>query len=430
MPVNHKISAATIRGLWNNWAIAFGAISLVTLFDLFVPKNLLPVLVLSLSYLLSVKIKLDNGKTKMGACHMPLWATAIILFWSGIVMLVINLLHARWFFGGMLSAEPFNPQHPYVSSLILFPVALVVSLFFLLRKQNLRVCRVCMARFGYYSQGGPVAPLYYHEARYQLKLLLMLSLLLSVVDWLYYHFFYINVNYNRPDKFYFIAMPVIVYLLSVIYMAVRYMSITDEISDMSSKNGLRPMRTKIRFLIVSDDRLFLKEDSDGLIDTPAKIIIPRRDSVSKEEADKMFTELSGIESFESKFLFDDTGYVNGSNVMHYAVFLSDDRIPANKLGGSWNTIDRIDRLIKSHEIAPMLLREIARIYRITMAWKTYDREGRRLYPIKHYRPTFRISDFKKWDVDYGDLHWLDVATNNEDRPFFKVRRLWRKKFRH
>ena len=65
-----------------------------------------------------------------------------------------------------------------------------------------------------------------------------------------------------------------------------------------------------------------------------------------------------------------------------------------------------------------------------MAWKTYDRDGRRLYPIKNYRPTFRFRDFKTWDVDYNDLHWLDVATNNEDKPFYRLRRFWRKNFRH
>ena len=61
-----------------------------------------------------------------------------------------------------------------------------------------------------------------------------------------------------------------------------------------------------------------------------------------------------------------------------------------------------------------------------MAWKTYDRQGRRLYPIKHYRPTFRLRDLKDWDVDYSDLSWMSIAENNQDRPFFHTRRLWRK----
>ncbi len=33
---------------------------------------------------------------------------------------------------------------------------------------------------------------------------------------------------------------------------------------------------------------------------------------------------------------------------------------------------------------------------------------------------------KNWDVDYNDPIWLFVAMNNEDRRFFKLRKLWRK----
>lgn len=61
-----------------------------------------------------------------------------------------------------------------------------------------------------------------------------------------------------------------------------------------------------------------------------------------------------------------------------------------------------------------------------MAWKTYDREGKRLYPIKHYRPTFHIGDLREWNVDYDDASWFDIAHNNEDRPFFRLRKLWRR----
>ena len=61
-----------------------------------------------------------------------------------------------------------------------------------------------------------------------------------------------------------------------------------------------------------------------------------------------------------------------------------------------------------------------------MAWKTYDADGRRRYPIKHYTPPFRIADIKNWDVDYDNPHWIYVSDNNEDSNFYQIRRLWRK----
>jgi hypothetical protein len=76
----------------------------------------------------------------------------------------------------------------------------------------------------------------------------------------------------------------------------------------------------------------------------------------------------------------------------------------------------------------MLASEIKRIYTITMAWKTYTRDGKRLYSIKNYVPTFRLKDLKNWDVDYNDITWINIADNNEDKRFFVLKKLWRKYF--
>ena len=240
MTQHHNISTATIRGLWNNWAIAFGAIALVTFFSLFISKVILPAIIFVLAYVMMAKLKSDSGNSKMGACNLIVWATAIILFWSGLIMVIINIIHAEWFFGGRFVVEPFNPQHPYVASLIIFPTALAVSIYFLARGHSLKICQNCHARFGYYHQSSSVATLYFREARYQLRLMLMLSLLLSIVDWGYYYFFYINVNFNSPDKFYFIIMPIAVYLISLVYMSLRYMSMSDDLVARYSSKNMKP----------------------------------------------------------------------------------------------------------------------------------------------------------------------------------------------
>lgn len=429
MPKTHNISTATIRGLWNNWAIGFGAIALVMVLSLLLPIKILPWILIALAYGLMVKMRSDHSNPKMGACYMLVWVMALVLFWSAIVMIVINLLHAEWFFGVMMAIEPFNPDLPYLPCLIVFPTALIISSYFLIRGHSSRICRNCQARFGYYEPDGIVARLYNREARYQLKLMMWLSLLLSIVDWTYYYFFYINVNLNQPDKFYFIVVPVAIYVLSLVYMLIRYMSMAEDMIEEKSKSNVKPMMTLVRYLVLANDRLLVTETTDERTDTPAKMIIPRRENMTVGEAAKGFADMSGVTDFETKYLYTDTGYVNGANVIHYAVFLPDDNT-ATRLQGQWITIDELDREIKSSRIAPLLARELSRIYNVTMAWKTYDINGNRLYPIKHYRPTFRLRDLKKWEVDYSDLRWLNIATNNEDRPFFRLRKLWRKNFRH
>ena len=52
----------------------------------------------------------------------------------------------------------------------------------------------------------------------------LLSLLLSVVDWGYYLVHYVNVNLNRADLFFFLWLPLAMYVLSLIYLGGRYYS--------------------------------------------------------------------------------------------------------------------------------------------------------------------------------------------------------------
>lgn len=73
-----------------------------------------------------------------------------------------------------------------------------------------------------------------------------------------------------------------------------------------------------------------------------------------------------------------------------------------------------------------LVSEIDRVYNISMAWKTYDKEGRRLYKIKHYKPTFRLRDIRNWEVDFNDRRWLNIARNNEDCFGFRLKKIFAK----
>ena len=430
MPLRHIISAGAIKSLWSNWAIAFGSIALVLLCALFIPKLWLPLLPFALAYNILMKLRSSSSNTHITGCNLILWAAVLILFWSAIIMTAINILRSDWLLGDFHIFEPYNPKHPYVCCLIVFPVALAVSVYMLVRGQRLKYCRRCQARFGYYSAEGIVSVLYFRESRYQLRLLLILSLVLSTIDWAYYYLFYINVNYNAPDKFYFIIMPIAVYVVSLVFMTARYVTLADQISDKPGKlSGARPMMTVVRFLVFSGDSAYLAAEDDGLLDTPARMIVPRRESMTVEQAAESFSDISGIKSAEIKYIYSDSGYAAGSNVLHFAAFVPEGN-RTSRLGGSWLTIDELDRKLRAGDLSPMLVNEIYRIYNITMAWKTYDRNGRRLYPIKNYRPTFRLKDFKLWDVDYDDINWLDVATNNEDRPFFRLRRFWRRNFKH
>lgn len=415
--------------MWDNWAISLGSLAVLLIAALYIPKIWLPIIPFTFAYLLSARLKFESGRQKIIGCNLIVWTMVWILLWSAAIMVTIDLLYAKWFISPDYPSIPVRPKHPYICSLIIWPVSVVVTIYMLLRKRKGAHCRKCQARFGYYSiEDKGVSMLYYNEARYQLRMLLWLSLLLSVVGWFYYFRYYINVNYNSPDRFFYNIAPVSLYVVSLVYMTIRYMAMSDELSGQSSDKPIKPMMSLIRYLVFAGDSVFLGPDNQGHINTPAKKSVPRRDEMSNLEAKRIFEGLTDEEEFDIKYLYTDSGFATGANVFHYAVFLPQENNLS--LPGAWLTIDELDRQIKAGNIAPMLSSEISRIYRVTMAWKTYDRDGRRLYPIKNYQPTFRMRDLKDWSVDYNDLSWLDIAANNEDRAFFKFRRFWQKNFRH
>ena len=413
--------------MWLKWMLASGSLALVVILSLLIPKVWLPFAVYAISYGLVMSLRTDNSRKALKACGLVVKLASEVLFWTATVMLAINLMAADWFFGNMLDDPMFNPSQPYITSLILFPVVIAMNAYALFAGQNLTYCRNCRRDHGYYSGDGLVATLFFHESKYQIKLLLIGSIVISIVAWTYYLVRYVNINFNSADIFIFHGLPVIFFIFGAVYMSARYRSIAASLSRLGVDENSSSSLTRLRFLVISGDRVYLRSDSNGLFDTPATETINRTDKLSDDEARKYFSELSGLTDFKLKYIYSNDGFAGGSNIIHYAAFIPDNNIgrlePADPM-----TLDALDRLIKASMISPLLANEIYRIYTVTMAWKTYDREGRRLYPIRHYRPTFRLGDLREWAVDYNDLHWLNIATNNQDCAFYRMRRLWRRLF--
>ena len=268
------------------------------------------------------------------------------------------------------------------------------------------------------------ATLYYREARYQTTVLLSLSAVMGAVEYWYYFARYINANFNDPDRFFFIYMPMVIYALSLLILRGRYDSMTMLCEALIQASGGRHSGTVVRYLVFKGDDLMLHQSADGLWDTPVEGRVERRTGMGDHEARMLFTELSGIEDYALRYCFTNRAFASNSNMIHYAVFVDSDNGISTDDKKKWFNPYMLDTGLATNSLSPVLANELYRIHTITMAWKTYDREGRRLYPIKHYRPTFRLRDLKDWAVDYDDESWFDVAQQNEDRRFYRTRLLW------
>lgn len=428
--------SAAIFGLWQNWAVAVGLLAMLVLLSPYVSAKWMPPVCLTAYILLQI------ARNRQRAQRVP-GCSRLYSEMSVILLAVACVSSLRYFWGGdvddfELTGQPVNMQHPIIAILISAPVTAIVTAFFLLQRNEPLVCQMCHLRYGNVVENGFIGRLYRREWRYQSRLLMILSGVIAVVTWAYYLTYYVNVNLNNADFFFFIWMPVSLFVLSLVYLGWRYYSLWVFYCHQDSTHMIEnPSSTTVRFLVLSGDKMLMditatdRNFDNGQVvkrfDTPARIVLPYQDKVGQMQAQQLFQQISGISDAEIRPVYDSPDKVTYRNICHFFAFLdSPDEMVDSRLQGEWMTLPMIQELMTQHLTSADLNSELKRIYRVAMAWKTYDRSGRRLYRFKHYKPTFRLRDIRSWSVDYNDPLWLRVGHNNEDQRFFRIRRFFHK----
>lgn len=427
--------SAAIFGLWRNWAIAVGFITVLEFVAPLVSQQWMAPICLTAYFLLRYVRSVMNHNHIPVCSRLYQEVSVIILIFASIVVLRLLTGHT----GSMeLNGQPVNENGPIIGIIISAPATVLVTLIFLLEKKEPLVCQLCHLRYGNVVEHGFIGKLYRLEWRFQTKVLMALSILMTVVDWAYYFFVYINVNLNSSDIFFFVLMPLALYVASLIYLGRRYYSMwmvychNDNYKLVST-----PGSTEVRFLVFCGDNILIdmrqteNTFNNGAIvkrfDTPAVMKLSYRERVDTPQAITLFHELTGFNADEIRPIFSSPDNVTFRNIFHFFAFIdSPDEIVNSKLRGEWLTLGMLRSLVDQRLTDATLNAELARIYNVAMAWKTYDREGQRLYKFKHYHPTFRLRDIRSWDVDYNDPHWLCIGRKNEDWKFYKLSRLFAK----
>ena len=174
--------------------------------------------------------------------------------------------------------------------------------------------------------------LFRKEWRYQTSLLFLLSLLLSVVDWGYYLVHYVNVNLNRADLFFFLWLPLAMYVLSLIYLGGRYYSMWIYYFQNDEEHFVeRPGTTTMRYLIIWADKIFLTFHGTAnnypngakikKFDTPVVIQTPYRERENLHSAITEFESKTGISNAEIKLIYSSPDDVTYQNMFHYFAFV-------------------------------------------------------------------------------------------------------------
>ncbi len=422
---HHKQPAirTVFASMWRSWTLAFGSIVLPVLCAIFLRRAWLPLIIFAEIYVI-VTLTRGNMFRDNGGCQLLTRNAVRILTISMVVMLAIVILCTDALIPTVIHLDLYNSEIPFITSLVIFPATALVCGFQLATGMVDRQCSEFRRINNFYGDS-IIGTVYYREVRYQLSILLIISILLGIVEYWYYFTRYINANINTPDIFFFDLMPALVYAVSVVVMGIRYANMYHMYMVMDESRPERANTTRVRFLVFRKNDLLLQPDANDRLDTPLESIIEKRSKLSDDEACRLFRELTSADKFTLRYCYTSEDLAKGANTILYSVFMNTEESTAmERPDENWFNAYMLDAALEGGIIAPVLANELFRIHTITMAWKTYDRNGRRLYPIKHYRPTFRFGDMPQWNVDYDDTSWLSVAYNNEDKHFYRLRAIW------
>ncbi len=425
---DHKIDYNRIlKNLMLNWMATYAVPTAIIFAGRWIPHTWLPFVTAAFIPLLIAYGKVI-AKGDAGACALTRRYTEYALGVSALIMIFINLADTR-FGSSILGLQPHGGEIPFVPAVVLYPTLAFFTIIQLGRIGKTEYCKACASRSHSTAETTAVKGIYDTQTRYLSRISIVILVFTSIVMLVYFFTSYINVNYNASDTFFFFVFPVAVFFLSTTFIYMRYQSLRFGMAALGVAVEHKAV-LHARYLVVKGDRMLLSEtytQIPGMTfwDTPAVCDIRDREMISEAEASDYFKEISGAGSFTVRSLyhvFDDSAK---DDISVFAVFLPDDAVSPG-LEGEWLNLYAIDRLYNAGLLTAAMSYDVRRIYVITMAWKCYTPEGRRLYPIRNYRPTFQLSDFKNWDVDYNDQRWFDVYEINEDRPFWRLRKFWRR----
>lgn len=408
------------------WIVNFGTLSAFAACGWFMPDRWVPFFGFAMLVIIWLY---GNGNLMRHRhnCSLLNYYTIYIVFLCASTMLIINLTHTHWL-SSNISHKGIAQHGPFITSLWVMSMAAVFYAIALFRRTKPAYCKACKAQGDISVRYAVESNVFHNEMISQLRTLFCLCVTEAIIGWLYYAFFYINVNINVPDTFFYYVIPLAIFCLSVVYLGTKYSGMRLEAIITPSEPD-KESSTRVNYMIVRGDEMMLSEvardesSKMGMWDTPAKATLPLTDCLSDDKARELFADLSGTDRFTLRNLF--TTSTVDYNTIYYAVFLDAEDVELPKLEGEWLNLYEISTMMKAGLVSRSFAYAMHRVYTMTIAWKTYHADGKRIYPIKNYRPTFRLSDFKKWEVDYNDLQWLNVAKNNEDVPFYRLRKFWR-----
>ena len=327
---------------------------------------------------------------------------------------------------------------PYLPVLWFNPIVFITLLITYLRRKRLRLCIECRLHNGTHIDRGVFGSILNTESRLQLRNLMFLFLVLSIIVWIYYLVEYRAINTNGKDRYIFFWISVIALFLDAIFFLYRYYNLyldlkeNNELISPEDMHGVEA-KTYLRYYVICGNKVYLNPESEDAtipdhpsIDTP--YFIGRTASgVSFPEVERIIRDMTGGKKGELRFFFGrKTPDIARHFVLRFFYFLDgkpEDYEDMNAPGG-WFDFEEVKEVYNQRPdlMATLAVNDLTRLATIVVTEKIYKENGQRRNKLKSYRPSFDLVDVRNSSINFQEDKWIKVSLFNADKPLFRLRR--------
>lgn len=437
-----KVNSMQLYNLWRGLTVSLVAIIAVMTFSRLLPYFLSPVVSLLCAAFLYAYIFNSKASHSTSCMIIPL-----ALLYSLIVYTFVSILLNVVFALGVapLPDELVFFTNPFIPSLILNPVCFVILAGVLVRRNSLRICKVCRINKETVDSRSNIGNLFRYESHLQIRNLMVLFGVLSALVWAYFLFLYVDTNVNPRDWYMFTWLAIIVFVIDDVYFIARYYNLyldlkehneiitPDELNDMTAKTYLRYYVICGNYLYVDPHSIDPKAPYREIIDTP---FFTKRtmNGIPVEEVRRIIVKMTGYDSGELRFFYGrKTDDMSKHSILRYFYFLDGDpdEYMEMNVDGEWMDFEKLKYLYSTNpgRLAKLSVTDTTRLATIILTEKTFDENGFRKSKIRMYNPSFDLIDVRNSELDFQDDKWLQISIFNSDIPMFRLKKWWRGLFR-
>lgn len=434
-----KVNILQLYLFWKNLSIAMVLLMVLLAISTFMA----PIFSLGVAFVVAIVIyaRIYANKTSHHPTYMLVgYALMVSVLIYTFVCLALVLIHI-WT-PLVFKDEFLLLNRPFLPILMLAPVCFCTLSYCYLNRGRLhrRLDRMFGVETDYFLKG-KLGAILTHESARQMRILILLFGVLTIINWCYYGwFFYNDTVTNGRDIYIFFWLNIVGITIFLIYLLIHHYELSHELKD--SGRLITPeevsrlgVKTYIRYYVICGDYIYLSPDipsneypTQSMVDTP---VFNERSGVtfSDEEVAETVKSLIGKPG-ELKFFcaFSIPG-LNNQIVARYFYFLDGkpEDYPALDVPGQWYAVAELQKIHKNrpHGLSSYLVADCLRLLTILNTEKNYDERGNRRFKIKSYMASLSLVDIRRSDIDFQSDKWIDISRFNADMPFFRLRRFFR-----